>query len=351
MKRTKIYSILVAMLYVAAIAFFTSCEGPEGPAGKDGVDGEDGADGNATCGQCHDFSENVNAKMAQYANSQHGKGITAFEADRTACAPCHSSQGFREVIVSGLQATAAPISNPTQPNCYTCHNIHATYTTNDWALRLTGPVARWQGGDAYDRGSSNTCAQCHQFRVVTPFPDVNNLTADFSITSKRFGPHHGPQSQLLQGQSGFEIGFTADASHAHYVNNDNGCVTCHMAEPFGALSGGHQMGIYAEEEGAYNLAGCLTAGCHTDEAAVESDMEELETEIRASMDELWNLLVAEGIANPNDSTYCKTGTFSNLQAGTYFNWKYMQEDRSFGIHNPIYAKQLLENSIAALQTN
>ena len=153
MKRTKFYSIFVAVAYIAAIVLFASCEGPEGPAGKDGadgVDGEDGADGNATCGQCHDFSENVNAKMAQYGNSQHGKGITAFEADRTACAPCHSSQGYKEVIVTGAQATAAAISNPTQPNCYTCHKIHETYSVNDWALRQTEPVARWQGGEAYD---------------------------------------------------------------------------------------------------------------------------------------------------------------------------------------------------------
>ena len=124
-----------------------------------------------------------------------------------------------------------------------------------------------------------------------------------------------------------------------------------MAEPFGALSGGHQMGIYAEEEDAYNFSGCLVSGCHTDATAVEEDMMTLRDEMKVKMDELWNLLVAEGIANPADSTYCKTGTYTNLQAGTYFNWKYMQEDRSFGVHNPIYAKQLLENSIAALQTN
>jgi hypothetical protein len=351
MKRTKFYSIFVAAAYFATITLFTSCEGPEGPAGKDGTNGADGADGNATCGVCHDFSETVNAKMAQYANSQHAKGIPAFEAERNICAPCHSSQGFREVITTGLQQTAAGISDPTQPNCYTCHNIHATYSANDWALRVNTPTARWQGGEAYDRGASNTCAQCHQFRVVNPFPDVNNLTADFSITSKRFGPHHGPQSQLLQGQSGFEIGFAADASHAHYVNNAEGCVTCHMAEAFGTLSGGHQMGIYAEEEDADNLAGCLTAGCHTDAAAVEEDMATLQEEIKGKMDELWLLLVDKGIANPADSTYCKTGTYSNLIAGCYFNWKYMQEDRSFGIHNPTYAGQLLDKSIAALASN
>lgn len=351
MKRTKFYTIFVAIAYLAAISLFTACEGPEGPGGKDGADGVDGtngADGNATCGQCHNFSETVTAIIAQYDHSGHGMGVTAFEGDRTACAPCHTSKGFREVLETGLQATAGPISNPTQPNCYTCHNIHQTYTTSDLALAITEPITWWHDGAAFDGGSGTICAQCHQWRVVSPFPDVSNPTANFTIASKRFGPHHGPQSQMLMGVNGFEVGSAADGAHAH-SSIENTCVTCHMAEPFGALSGGHQMGIYAEEEEAYNFAGCTS--CHSDAAALEDDMIAFQGEVKAKMDELWIILVEKGIANPADSTYCKTGTYNTLLAGCYFNWKYVQEDYSFGVHNPTYTMQLLENSIAALQTN
>ena len=40
--------------------------------------------------------------------------------------------------------------------------------------------------------------------------------------------------------------------------------------------------------------------------------------------------------------------FSNLQLGILWNYQYIREDKSFGVHNYKYAKALLENSIAAL---
>jgi formate-dependent nitrite reductase cytochrome c552 subunit len=150
---------------------------------------------------------------------------------------------------------------------------------------------------------------------------------------------------MLMGVNGYELGMALDGAHAH-SNIENTCITCHMAEPFGFLAGGHQMKIYAEEEEHYNFAGCTA--CHSDAAALEEDMLAFQDEMDTLMVQLWDLLVAEGIANPSNGL-AKTGTYPTELAGCYFNYKFVQEDLSRGVHNPTYAKALVENSIAALQ--
>jgi hypothetical protein len=354
MKKFRFLHMILSAAVVVSLIVVSACT-KEGPPGKDGQDGEDGIngqDGTATCAVCHNFTEDLTAKVAQYNHSQHAMGVTAFEGNRTSCAPCHTSKGFREVIETGLAETAAPISNPTQPNCYTCHNIHQSYTEADWALATTDPVTfRFNAGISgmqFDGGNGNLCVNCHQSRTINPYPDINNLTGTVTFTSFRYGPHYGPQSQILSAQAGFEIGFTGPINHPH-ASIENTCTSCHMAEPFGALAGGHNMAMVAEEEGEFNYAGCTD--CHTDAASLESNTEELMAEVEELDAQLWDLLVAEGIADPNNYGYAVPGTYSNLVAGTFLNWKFVHHDRSKGVHNPGYTKALLNNSIAALQTN
>ena len=43
------------------------------------------------------------------------------------------------------------------------------------------------------------------------------------------------------------------------------------------------------------------------------------------------------------------GTFSSEQLGALWNYKTVEEDRSMGVHNPKYAKFLLETALEALQ--
>ena len=42
------------------------------------------------------------------------------------------------------------------------------------------------------------------------------------------------------------------------------------------------------------------------------------------------------------------GDFTATKVGAFFNWIYVTEDRSLGVHNSYYAKSLLEKSIADL---
>ena len=154
--------------------------------------------------------------------------------------------GFREIIETGADVTAAPIENPTPINCYTCHKVHETYTADDWALRYTDPVVYLQGGATFDYGISNLCAKCHQSREASPYPAMGEGTTEFPEgTSYRWGPHHGPQSNLFAGvaKSGaYELGSGYENSW-HTNNFTDACNTCHMANPPGDLIGGHTFSV------------------------------------------------------------------------------------------------------------
>jgi hypothetical protein len=301
-------------------------------------------DGNATCGECHDFSENIKAKMIQYDASVHATGGT-FERNSSSCAPCHTSKGFREVLETGEQRTAASISDPTPVNCYTCHNIHQTYTTDDWALATIDPVTHWQGGAVYDGGTGNLCANCHQSRVTDPFPDATSPNGDFTISSFRFGPHHGPQSNLLLGVSGYDV---SDTQHPHFSGELNSCVNCHLAEAYGSQAGGHNMGVAYGYHGSTELltAGCLN--CHMDEDQMLANTEAFYAEIEADLETLWNMLVEAGVGDPENPHYAVEGTHTNAQAGAFYNYKYIEEDRSKGLHNPFYTRAMLDAAMEAL---
>ncbi|MBI9033312.1 MAG: ammonia-forming cytochrome c nitrite reductase subunit c552 [Bacteroidales bacterium] len=332
---------LAVLLFATAALTMVSCtkEGPAGPAGTNGtngVNGEngiDGQDGTATCIECHDASQGMFAKVNQWEHSVHATGGT-YERNGASCAPCHTSQGFLEVMAAGTQETAEDIMNPNPVNCYTCHSIHSTYTTEDWDLTYKAPVTTWHMETTYDdAGDGNLCMNCHQARVVSPMPVAGG--EDVTLTSKRFGPHHGPQSQIINGTGTYEFaGMTKSAVHKGV---DNGCVGCHMGTAVGVESGGH----------TFNPNFSVCADCHGADD-VEAMVEDLHAEVEALMVTLAEKLRAAGIMNADD-TYAVTNTpFSADVAGAFLNYKFVEEDKSMGVHNPSYVKNLLEDSIDAL---
>jgi formate-dependent nitrite reductase cytochrome c552 subunit len=333
-------------------------EGPTGPAGADGkdgvdgvngVDGVDGQDGTATCAECHDDSQTIMAKVMQWEGSFHATGGD-YNRNTTACAPCHTSQGFLERMAAGTQETAETIENPLPQNCYTCHNIHSTYTAEDLGLTYADPVDYWfnPNGDATpDFGSGNLCANCHQMRVTEPWPVVGSSDI-YTATSYRYGPHHGPMSQLLGGFGGYEVPGSLTYTNSPHTNVPEACVTCHLGVyNAGDNTGGHNMGA--------NIAdNCVS--CHPD--GIENETEEMQEEIHALLEELHYKLIDIAVADSagyllgeDGINRASSSNPANLEAdklGAFFNFKFIEEDRSGGVHNYKYAKALLTNSLEAL---
>jgi len=323
----------------------TGAAGDTGSAGAQGATGASGPAGTAACSTCHNETTMLLAKQIQSAASVHQTG-SAFERNSTSCAICHTSEGFLERIEAGSMEIAEAVENPTPPNCRTCHEVHTTYTAADYGLTTSAPVTFELTGDTFDFGTGNLCASCHQPRWSYTVPEVGG--GAYEVTSTRFGPHHGPQSSILAGVGGY--GESLPGSHGtniHYtygVLATDSCTVCHMADAYGDQAGGHSFNMTYEYHGSEreNLAGC--AVCHVGIASF--DRNSVQTDIQTKLDTLKAALIGAGILDAEGSIV--TGTYTSAQAGALWNYRTVTEDRSLGIHNPLYVFALLDTAIAAL---
>ncbi len=346
-------NMLVLLSLIATIGLgLIACEGdqgPIGPIGPQGPIGPMGENGAQNCIDCHSNSQLIEAKMFQWEHSVHATGGN-FTHNQTACAICHTSQGFLERIATGAMETAAPIEDPLPQNCFTCHKIHRTYTQADWAFTQSDPVTLWVGGQTLDFGKANLCISCHQSRPYSPALPDPTTGGTVEITSTRFGTHHGPQGVMLPGLNGYEVpGPLPYENSAHTLllanNVRNACVTCHMGTAQGVESGGHTFRVISEA-GDINTAAC--AECHINSDDLLALVADRQGQIEARLAELEQMLVDRGLYNAATGQNVK-GTYTGHEAGALFNFKFVEEDKSRGVHNFKYANALLVNSIAALQ--
>lgn len=332
------------VILILSTMMITSCtkEGPEGKPGLDGIDGKDGAE---SCSSCHNFSENLLAKIAQYSNSVHAQGAN-INRNYENCSHCHTSMGFRNYIADG---TMGDVNDPTPINCRTCHPIHETYTFDDYSLRTTTAVDLIVGDATYDYGSSNLCVNCHQARSVTPYPVEGG--DDVTITNARYGPHYGPQSNMLAGKGPYPIpGSMSYINSAHTNLVTEGCVTCHMGPATGTWGGGHQMNIhYTSPSGSegYQYTGCLDAGCHGSAADVTALINPNRTEIQDLLTQLRDRLQEVGLLNAAELVPTPL-TMTQMEAAAIMNYKFIYGDASYGAHNYRYTKALLVNTLEHL---
>lgn len=348
----------------------TSCtkEGPEGPAGEDGVDGIDGLSGTTGCVQCHVENEDMKIKSYEWAESKHVNGghMTGYYASRTGCTDCHSSQGFQHVISTGEWDMITP-EKPLPANCYTCHKIHETYTAADWSLRKNSAVSLLANDLETDQGTSNTCVQCHQSRKAEPLIDLNGTTK-VSITTFRFGPHHGPQGNMMAGTGNtgaYEIQGSMNYKDSKHVTDANSsCVSCHMASGEGSggniALGGHSnnvaTGSWEDDSRVVNVNGCLKCHPETDNSSITALVKASRESNQVIINELRQKLFDMGyiddhdyvIANGERASSDNPLEISPLHAAAVYNFKFITEDKSMLIHNPMYAKALVQNSLEAL---
>ena len=296
-------------LFVFAGFVLVSCEGPMGPSGANGKDGIDGKDANETCKLCHN-STVVEAKAIEYEHSVHFSGEAFEEGTRNSCAPCHSHQGFLDVVKNNTPATitvnpsdptkyinnyiasASVLALPGPISCFTCHSsLHKNYESTDFfplATTAAIPLTMWGGSKTinFTRTSANLCAKCHQPRPVTASSgaliDYSKLVSDpnttytLSSVSYRTGIHYGAQAAMASGVGGIQFG--SGYENAQHVTAAS-CTDCHMATPSG-LSGGHSFSA------AGNFAGCNTTGCHSSMSASSSLLTNVQNDITSKLAEL-----------------------------------------------------------------
>ena len=357
MKNSKIIAFLMIVL---SSFLFTQCtseyEPIAGPAGADGTDGIDGVDGiagtdaEATCVACHSNThrEPINGS---FDVSKHGSGFTfSFTSARggddptNRCAQCHGEQGYLDYINMGEAMDGYDAPSPI--SCTTCHDKHSTFDFEndgfDFALRTFDPVTLvLDPSYTLDFGNtSNNCITCHQPRSSYPIP-ADDGTGLYEVTSSRFGPHHGPQSTMLEGILGANVpgseGYPGIASSTH--RQASSCTQCHMASSDDINEGLHSWNINLATTNA--CVACHPTGAPDQIAGFDTDM--------ATLKQLLNDIgIIVDDPGPNRST---PGTYPVKQAQAAWNYMTLLEDSSKGIHNPAYTKALLKNSIEAVQVS
>jgi hypothetical protein len=319
-------------------------EGPMGLSGEDGVDGQDGMDGqdgHVTCLACHS-GNSIKTIQAQFAMSVHRSGINAvdYAGGRQACARCHSHEGF--VQFAELGNVLGDITNPTAWKCNTCHGIHESFETSDYALRLTAPVtANFNTQVKMDLlGNNNLCANCHQSRAAEPLIATPGATT-FRVTSAHYGPHYSTQANIVAGMGLAEIqGSVAypQAGSNYHLTAQSSCNGCHM-DDYANRTGGHTWNP--------NLNSCKE--CH---ATDNFNFGGRQTDVAAKLKEINKKLIEFGVLEGNDEVgYTPVvGTHPIILVRAYFNYKAIKEDRSLGVHNPRYVNALLQNTLEALNS-
>jgi hypothetical protein len=204
---------------------------------------------------------------------------------------------------------------------------------------------------SYNKG--NACVWCHKSRK-----DVTNyiLPTNNNLSSTYWGPHEGPQSDIYTGQGGYHYAFQSyvSGSHAGFVN---GCLDCHMVK----VAANENIGNHTFDP---QLSTC-TAQCHI--GITSFDTMVTNSNIPAGIQELrvilnnkgwltrstaapYVALTATQLADKNyalDLTLPSSGLTAD-QAGAVYNYLLIARGSARGIHNPVYVKELLFDSIKSL---
>lgn len=302
------------------------------------------------CGQCHGAAKN-HIKTGEWLNSRHAV-VTRDPsgAGREVCVGCHTGTGFQD----RLKNVATPNTAYSPINCQTCHDPHGETSpaTNTHLVRTLDAVTLADGTKVTSGGSGKLCMNCHQSRQNA------NVYAATTPGSTYFGPHHGPQADMLAGVNGFTYGLDIPSS-AHGDVVADSCVTCHMqtvasTNPALGTVGGHTFKIQTMTSTGDKLqmvAACQT--CHGPDVSTfdfrlfdynnDGVVEGVQTEVQRLLDQLALMLPPVGVAKTS-LTIDSTWTQPQLEAA--YNYLYVSNDGSKGVHNTAYAVGLLKASIA-----
>jgi len=298
------------------------------------------------CFVCHGEDGLILAAQGEWQNSIHASGNNVDYTNRggTDCTRCHDHQGFLEYLATG--EVGGPYENVSAIHCFTCHAPHTTGTLD---LR-TETAYELEDGGIFDHGKGNLCVTCHHSRR-----DVNSVTDSTNVSSTHWGPHHGPQGDLLEGTGGYEYaGYTYNQSN-HKEAVTDACIGCHMGQPNahqGYNIGGHSFNMEDPVSG-YDLS-ALCEDCHADADGFDfpassdfdhdGEVEGYQTEIEGLVDSLGVLLFDAGLVDEDHHPVVQV-VADGGQAGALYNFLLAEEDRSHGVHNYRYIVDLLQSAI------
>ncbi len=330
------------------------------------------------CNQCHDAPSHHVYGTQWYASSHAVTTTIPSGAGRDQCVKCHTTRGFitsvedtESNLVSGATAFAPTNTTYSAIGCQTCHEPHGlTVPTNDaHILRVMDHATFGDGTVVTDGGEGNLCMNCHHSRNGDAVTNVANYKAGLPTWAggSSFGPHDGVQGDMIEGINAITYGKTLPSS-AHRLTVTNSCVGCHMqsvpsTDPGYLLVGGHsfEMSYQTVVNGVTNQIDRVQVcnQCHGQIASFDFPVEDyngdgviqgVQTEVQSMLDRLSTLLPnASGVVDGTVKRSLSVKTnWTTAQLNAAYNWQFVNNDGSLGVHNAPYATGLLKASIADL---
>ncbi len=318
----------------------------------------------AVCGQCHD-SPPHEPYFRQWSNALHSKVIwnssfaqqpssPDFETnDLGNCIRCHDALGYIN-FTRGVGTDTRNLSLASQHfiSCQGCHDQHGNSNAHYLRNRPlnTDTLAN---GFHYSLGEGQTCADCHKSRQ-----DVRTYV-NTRVTSANWGPHHGPQTDVLLGKSAATFNGIPYVSGSHGSVNPNACVDCHMHATDTSAAvinkvGGHSLNMRNDSLNYDFVAPCQS--CHPGKNRFSDFMapqdfdgngqiQDWETEINGCIRNLRIALPPAGVDSVSWSLIAADSNNVNLRKA-YWNYLLITSDNSNGIHNPFFTVNVLLASVA-----
>lgn len=405
----KNYTFLKGLLAIAISLTLVQCTsddpipGPAGPQGTAGVNGTNGTngtnglDGGNTCLKCHDVDYNV-MQPATYTGTDHALGA-ALPGRSNACLNCHSDAGYKgSVATNNITVAIAGLTDANSGiiNCTTCHSGgHASagiavsgkdaalrradaYILNQTTAGNRGAVAPaiLQGSDIIIdyKDNSNNCIHCHQPRrnaVTGLAPATSGANIGRITLASSTGPHYGAQTAMLEGIFGAEVAGTVayPAKGTAIHRTGASCVSCHMGGKAVAGKGNHTFVPKLDDcKKCHTGAGVTTFNINGGQTKIKNLHLELAEELVRLRPAIFRIANYSGTKpfvapnvftdpafSPNELTVIASSTVDSTipadvrVARGYWNWRFVYQDHSYGLHNPKYAEALLRNTIADLK--
>lgn len=325
------------------------CESCHGPGSEHG-----GAPGTMSvslsagdCAQCH-AEEPFVLQAIEWEESRHSIATRYPTGEgRGSCVGCHSGIGFID-RVKGAEEFRTGYEAIT---CQVCHDPHDA--SNPHQLRTVAEVTLMNGEVISEGGTGKLCMNCHMSRR-----DADVYVQEYH---NHYGPHHGPQADMLVGTNAVEYGQEMRNS-AHLFAVEDACATCHMPgtamdDPARTHAGGHTFkptwdnGTPDDPSDDLHLtAPCVSCHGPMDSFDLPRDdfngngvVEGVQTEVAGLMDILGRALPPMG-----EPDVAVTEDYTSAELKAAYNYEFVREDGSMGVHNTRYTVGILRAAIKDL---
>ncbi len=313
---------------------------------------------NVQCESCHGAGASIG-----HGKKRESSSVSNVIAYSFACGYCHTQTVKGSYSKGQFDQWKNSVHKKVSVGCQSCHFPHSA--KNSFQLKYFGNI-KLANSKEVNADVAAVCMKCHSDKIK-----------DAAVSAESKQIPEKPQAEMFSGTGGVEYDGETYNNSYHTTDNfkvagskTNGkCVTCHMfLTPDKGTAGHNTIGQHSfamrDRKGNINIKACWQSGCHFPSSVPTFDrkafgdydgdgtVEGVQTEIEGLLEKLKNAITGSGNIIFSDSSgkpefkVSKNATSDEKKA--VFNWFFVNNDRSRGIHNTAYAVKLLQVSYQKL---